>query len=100
MVQPPAGLDPDDPLVRRAVLGFEVEQFWDSPVGVYLRDRVSQRLDVLMISLKTMDPTKALEITRVQAEILHWEGFAAWIGEAIRTYHEAAAQLEADQDNG
>lgn len=85
MALQPLGLDPNDPLVRNAVLGREVTEWMEGPIGAFVMDRVRKRLAVLEQSLRTIDPFKDPgPISKVQAEILHWEGFAGWLGDAIQ----------------
>jgi hypothetical protein len=81
----PLGLDPEDPAVKNAVLGVQVTEWMEGPIGAYVMDRVRRRLEVLETSLRSIDPFKEPgQISKVQAEILHWEGFAAWLGNAIQ----------------
>lgn len=94
----PLGLDPDDPLVRTAVLGHQVQEWIESPVGTFVMGRVRTRLSTLERSLKTIDPLKTMEVARLQAEIKHWEGFAGWMGEAIQAYITAIEIIDGEQD--
>lgn len=94
----PLGLDPDDPLVRTAVLGLQVKEWLEGPVGDFVMGRVRQRLSSLERSLKTIDPLKTMEVARLQAEIKHWEGFVGWMGEAIQAYETAAAIIDGEQN--
>lgn len=98
MVSRPLGLDPADPLVQSAVLGLQTEEWLKGPVGTFVMNRVRQRLARLELDLKGIDPTKAMDIAKIQAEIKHWEGFAGWIGEAIQAYHTAVAIIDGEQD--
>ena len=98
MAPQPLGLDPDDPLVRTAVLGLQVKEWLEGPVGDFVMGRVRQRLSSLERSLKTIDPLKTMEVARLQAEIKHWEGFAGWIGEAIQAYETAASIIDGEQN--
>jgi hypothetical protein len=94
----PLGLDPDDPLVRTAVLGLQVKEWLDSPVGAFVMGRVRARLAQLEKQLKTIDPLKTMEVARLQAEIRHWESFAGWIGEAIQAYETATEIIDGEQN--
>jgi hypothetical protein len=84
MAQRPLGLDPNDPAVRSAVLGVEVTEWVQGAIGSYIMDRVRRRLSVLEQTLKTIDPTAAMDIAKAQAEVMHLEGFAGWLGDAIQ----------------
>lgn len=93
----PLGLDPADPAVQNAVLGVEVTDWMRGPIGSFVMDRVRRRLEVLEMNLRTIDPTKAMEIAKVQAEILHWDGFAAWLGDAIQAGINAQKIIEFEE---
>ena len=95
MASRPLGLDPEDPLVRNAVLGVEVTEWMQGPIGSFVMDRVRKRLEVLEQSLKNTDPFKDPNgISKAQAEILHWEGFAGWLGDAIQSGINAQKIIE------
>jgi hypothetical protein len=99
----PLGLDPEDPAVKNAVLGVQVTEWMEGPVGSYVMDRVRRRLELLEQNLKTLDPFKDPgQIAKVQAEILHWEGFVSWLGDAIQAGVNAQNILayEADENDG
>ena len=99
----PLGLDPEDPAVKNAVLGVQVTEWMEGPVGSFVMDRVRRRLEVLEQNLKTLDPFKDPgQIAKVQAEMLHWEGFAGWLGDAIQAGVSAQNILayEADETDG
>ena len=42
----PLGLDPEDPAVKNAVLGVQVTEWMEGPVGSFVMDRVRRRLEV------------------------------------------------------
>jgi hypothetical protein len=94
----PLGLDPDDPIVRTAVFGLEVQEWLSSPVGSYVMNRVRQKLTHLEASLKTVDPSKAMDIAGIQAEIRHWEAFAGWLGDAVQAGLTASEIIDGEQN--
>lgn len=98
MALQPLGLDPDDPLVRTAVFGVQVQEWLEGPIGAYVMGRVRQKLALLEGQLKTVDASKPMAVVALQAEIKHWEGFAGWIGDALQAGAEAAAIIEGEQD--
>ena len=102
----PLGLDPEDPVVRNAVLGVEVTEWMQGPIGSFVMQRVRKRLEVLEQTLKSMDPFKDPgPILKAQAEVMHWEGFAGWLGDAIQSGINAQNIIEyevgeSDGENG
>jgi hypothetical protein len=91
----PLGLDPEDPVVQNAVLGREVTEWMEGPIGSFVMDRVRKRLELLEQSLKRTDPFKDPNgISKAQAEILHWEIFAGWLGDAIQSGINAEKIIE------
>jgi hypothetical protein len=99
MASRPAGLDPEDPTVRTAVFGVEVQDWLSGTVGTFVMGRVRIRLSNLQRELKTLDPyVDPSKVLRTQVEISHWEQFAGWLGDAIQAGLEATAIIEGEQD--
>jgi hypothetical protein len=98
MAPQPLGLDPEDPLVKQAVFGVQMEDWLKGPIGSYVMNRVRQRLSALESQLKTIDPQKVMEVAKLQVEIKHWESFAGWIGDAIQMGYEAEATIDGERD--
>ena len=94
----PVGLDPEDPLVRTAVFGQDVQDFLCSPIGDFLLKRAEQRLARLIEELKRVDPAQRMKVAGIQAEIHHVEGFEAWLGEAVQAGITAIAIIDGDID--
>ena len=92
----PSNLDPNDPTVRSAVFGQQVQDFLRSEVGDFLLKRAESRLAVLVQGLKTIDATKILEVTNIQAEIRHLEGFEHWLADAVQEGLTAQAIIDGE----
>ena len=94
----PLGLDPDDPLVRQAVFGVEVQDFLNSPIGSFLLTRAEARLANLIEGLKKIDPAQSVAIGAIQAEIRHLEQFEGWLAEAVQAGLTATAIIDGEID--
>lgn len=93
------GLDPEDPLVRTAVFGVEVQEFLRGPIGSYLIKSAETRLAELMDRLRKLDPYKQQsEILSAQAEIRHLEKFEGWLAEAVQAGLTATAIIDGEID--
>lgn len=93
------GLDPEDPLVRTAVFGVEVQEFLKGPIGDFLIKRAESRLAALMEQLKKLDPhTQAGAMAKAQAEIAHLEKFEGWLAEAVQAGLTATAIIDGEID--
>lgn len=98
MPQEALGLDPEDPTVQTAVLGKQVQDWLEGPVGSFVMGRCQDRLEYLEQALKTVNPEKPMEVAKLQAEIKHWEGFAGWLGSAIQAGHTAVQIIDGEVD--
>lgn len=98
MAQRALGLDPEDPLVRTAVFGVEVQDFLRGPIGDFLLKRAEQRLDLLIGKLKNEDPSSSSKILALQAEIRHLEMFEGWLAEAVQAGLTAVAIIDGEID--
>ena len=96
----PTGLDPNDPQVRTAVFGQQVQDFLRSEIGDYLIKHAQQHLDEAIGRLKAVDPTQPTQIMALQVEIRYLENFVAWLGNAVQDGLNAVAALEAGEDGG
>lgn len=92
------GLDPEDPLVRTAVFGVEVQDFLRSPIGDFLLKRAEDRLAVVLSVLKKQDPAEPTKIVLLQAEIRHLEMFEGWLAEAVQAGITAVAIIDGEID--
>lgn len=70
-------------LYARAAFGKQVDAFYASAVGAYLRERAQEELGTALVALKTCDPTDSKLVMRLQGEVWRAESFENWLGEAI-----------------
>lgn len=94
----PRNLDPDDPQVRTAVFGREVEDFLSSPIGDYLIKRAEKALAVSIEQLKTADVDTTHTIIRLQERIRLLENFEGWLGAAVEDGHMAIKALDGEEE--
>ena len=88
----------NDELIERAAFGKQVELFWGSRVGSYLRDRAQECYTTAIQQLKTHDPTDARGVQRLQNEIWKAEEFERWLSEAVLDGMKSLEILESDHD--
>lgn len=91
-------LDPNDPQVRVAVFGQQVQDFLGTEIGDFLVRRAADSLDLAVEKLKKVDPTKTTEVMALQVEIKYLENFVSWLGGAVQDGLNAVAALEAGED--
>lgn len=75
---------PHDPeMLQRAQLGQQVQEFWDSNVGTYLRNRATDLYTTAIAELKACDPTDWKQVAKLQSDASKAESFISWLEEAI-----------------
>lgn len=94
-----ANLDPEDPAVRAAVFGEQVQDFLRSPVGSYLLQRSEQELAEHLYRLKKASPADAAGIAKLQAQIEVLEGFQNWLAEAVQAGLTAIATIDGEEES-
>jgi hypothetical protein len=87
-------LNPEDPTVRWAAFGRQVEFFLKSDVGDYLLQRYKQMMDEASEQLKTIDPHDWQAIQRAQNKIKVAELFMTSLAEAIAAGESAMEELK------
>ena len=93
-------LDPNDPNVRTAVFGQQVQDFLKSDVGDYLLKHAERELAATIEKLKRIDPMLHAEVGRLQVKIQILERFEGWLGDAIQAGLQAIAIIDGEEDNG
>jgi hypothetical protein len=88
----------NDELLERAAFGKQVELFWGSRVGSYLRDRAQECYTAAIVQLKTHDPTDAKGMQHLQNEIWKAEEFERWLSEAVLDGMKSLEILESDDN--
>ena len=91
-------LNPEDPIVRAAVFGKQVEDWLNNdPIGKFLIERADKEIAELSIDLRHANPdTKAgiLKIKKLQNRIAICESVLTWLGEAVTEGHQTMQILE------
>lgn len=87
-------LNPNDPQVRSAVFGKEVENFLRSELGDYLLTRAKDKKEQAVEKMKSVNPFDPEEVVRVTNEIRIADMFMDWLAEAIQMGREAQENLE------
>ncbi len=86
----------DNPLLRTAVFGKQVEQFLDSDIGVYLLQCAKTQSDEAVERLKDVDPQDWKAVMGLQWRIHEAEHIIQWLGDAIRAGLQATEHLKED----
>ena len=89
-------VDPDNPVLRTAVFGKQVEQFLESDIGSYLVGRAQEQGEAAIMELKDADPFDHDKIIKIQSRIKVAESIIGWLGDAIRAGHQAAEHIQED----
>ena len=90
-------LDPDDPNVRAATFGREVELFLDTDIGRYLVACATRESDAAVEELKNCDPLDSARVVALQMRAKIRDSFIAWLGDAVATGDSAKAALEQER---
>ena len=89
-------LDPEDPVVRTAVLGKVVEDFLTSDVGRVLTEYAKTEVDKSTDELKLVSPLRVFRVMKLQHRIEVWEGFQKALANVIMDGLNATKILEGD----
>ena len=95
------GLDPEDPLVRQAVFGLEVQEFLQGPIGDFLLKQSERELTTALESLRKINPaspTLAVDLLKLQERIRLLEQFQGWLGEAVQAGMTATQIIDGELD--
>jgi hypothetical protein len=83
-----------DLIVRRAIFGKQVDNFFSSDIGKYLLARADDEAEQALVAFKTCDPTDVSKVTGIQNKILQSENFKTWLEEAVMDGLQALNILE------
>lgn len=86
-------LNPEDPTVRSATFGAQVEQFLNSDIGVYMVERADEQAEAALKELVTADPTQPEVIRAIQNRIKVADSIVSWLREAIEMGEQSKQQL-------
>ena len=92
-------LDINDPLVKSAVLGSQVEQFLETDIGKYLVGMAENVALEAMDQLKRTAPWRKTRIQQLQNTILTAENFQKWLGQAYSEGLHSLHTIEGDTEN-
>lgn len=87
-------------LLERAGFGREVELFWGSSIGQYLRTRAQECYTTAIGELKSVDPTNVAAVMKAQNEVRVAEMFEQWLTEAVIDGMKALELLEGEDVDG
>ena len=86
-------------LFDRAGFGKEVELFWGSSIGQYLRNRAQECYSEAIQSLKSVDPTDTRAVMKAQNEARVAEMFEQWLSQAVLDGLKALELLEGEESD-
>lgn len=87
-------LDINNPVVRDAVLGRQVEDFLDSDIGKYLVQRAEEEANEALEELKKVAWWRHNRLKWLQNRIWVTEHFQMWLGQAYREGIQALQSIE------
>lgn len=90
-------LDPDDPVVRAAVFGKQVEMFRDSDIGRYVVRKAERESDQAMSDLLSADPFDPAAVARHQHKAKVANAVVQWLEEAIEAGYSATEVIKEEQ---
>ena len=90
----------DEELLQRAAFGKQVELFYTSRVGSYLRDRAHECYTTAIEQIKSVDPTDTKRVMALQNDIWKAEQFEKWLTEAMIDGFKSLEILESDGSDG
>jgi hypothetical protein len=87
-----------DELLERASFGKQIENFWGSRIGGYLRIRAQECYTAAIQELKICDPTNSTLVQRLQGDVRVAEQFEQWLSEAVLDGIKSLELLEGNDD--
>lgn len=87
-------------LLERAGFGKEVELFWGSGIGQYLRNRAQECYSEAIESLKKVDATDIRAVMKAQNEVRVAEMFEQWLSQAVLDGLKSLELLEGESLDG
>ena len=93
-------LDPEDPKVRWAMFGKQVEYFLQSDVGSYLVKRAKEQGDEALEELKNVDAFDGNKVALSQLKARVADAVIVWLGDAIAAGESATEQLKQEGHDG
>jgi hypothetical protein len=93
-------LDINDPNVKSAVLGRQVEEFLESDIGKYLLSRAEEDENRSIDNLCHVAFWRKRRIQQLQNNIWVAQSFQKWLGQAYSEGLHALHTIEGDTENG
>lgn len=87
-------LNPDDPTVRWAAFGRQVELFLESDIGVFIVKQAEKQIEDAICDLKAIDPYDNRGVQKAQNKVKVAESILEWLGDAVRAGHQAIEELK------
>lgn len=91
-------LDPDDPNLRMAVFGRQVEDFLNGDIGSYLVKCAQAEIDEGLKALRTVDAEDPKAVRTAQNRVEVAESIMQWLGDAISRGHAAVELLKGEEE--
>lgn len=94
----PTNLDPNDPLVRTAIFGEQVQDFLRSDIGAFLVTHINAKVHEIECELheRDFDSTEAFKLKQIERRM--YESLQAWLGDAIHQGITATAVIDGEED--
>lgn len=89
-------LDPDDPKVRSATFGKQVEFFLQTDIGSYLVQRAKHESDEALEDLKNVDAFDGKAVAALQLKARVADAVIVWLGDAIAAGESAVEQIKSE----
>ena len=86
-------------LFERAGFGKEVELFWGSGIGQYLRNRAQECYSDAIEALKAVDPTDYRAVMKAQNEVRVAQMFEQWLSQAVLDGLKALELLDGEESD-
>jgi len=90
--------DPADPRIDWAVLGRQVEEFLNGPIGSRLLAKARAQSEAAVEMLKVVSPEDPVAIRALQTKIQVADSIIGWLGDAVHEGEVALAHLEVEND--
>ena len=89
-------LNPDDPVLRAAVFGKQVEQFMETDIGCYIAQCAEKDIESGLKMLREADPFDPTQIVAAQTKVKIAETVIGWLGDAMRAGLQATEAIKED----
>lgn len=91
-------LDLEDPKVRWAMFGKQVQYFLESEIGAYLVSRAKSESEAALEELKAVDPFDGPKVAACQMRAKVADAVILWLGDAIAAGESATEQLKQESE--